>query len=429
MKAALVNAALVIASAAAGFVAVEAVYRTWLYGEAPQYFLQSIPNPETVSFFSRSLWAYDARYGYRYVRDTPVIAGTLSGGQTAGCRQLAPGDLGGLGRETSWRSGAELKIAVLGDSFTALADGGRTWPDDLEDELARRLGKRVDVINLALDGIGILQMLDVAAGEVPRLKPDLVVLAFITDDLTRARVWRTTASAGGYLRVFTTTQPEREPSLADAVDTAVIAPRATLDWCRRQPPPERTTDPLVREIEARYRLAAQLAENRLDVYDFGYSLVYDQLVHGTPFRQLDRPSKSSTNPRHALKDYARDPQLMQQLAALRASGTPLLVFHLASRSELRRNREYAFYDEAREPALVKSLAAVTHEPVLGTLGHLTTPVERLEDMGISASDDHPSKHGMAIYGRAVAEAVARRLRAPPSMAADVSGEAERRAVP
>jgi len=40
------------------------------------------------------------------------------------------------------------------------------------------LGRRVSILNFWRDGYGILQTIDLAVGEVPRWKPDLVLMNF-----------------------------------------------------------------------------------------------------------------------------------------------------------------------------------------------------------------------------------------------------------
>ena len=86
----------------------------------------------------------------------------------------------------------EYRVAVIGDSFTSNEVNTLRWPDALERELnARREwrslvgGRRTRVINLGLSGIGFVQFELLARHELPAYEPDLVVVHFLVDDMSR----------------------------------------------------------------------------------------------------------------------------------------------------------------------------------------------------------------------------------------------------
>lgn len=337
MRRVIAHISLMIVSVLASFLLLEAAYRSYLYLKDPKLFRQEAHRPRSLSFYSRTLWEFDEEFGYRYRRDSPVVTGSLLDGQVVRCSQLEPYGFGGMGTKEVWRDGAELRVLVLGDSFTTVGEGGRAWTDYLQDELTSHLGKRVDVINLGMDGIGVLQMFDVASRKVPELKPDLAIVAFITDDLTRARIWRTGMEVDGRSRVFTTARPQRNPDLRHAVDAALIGPKVTLEWCNRSPRPHRDSDPIVQDLEQRYRLAVALAGARADLYALDRSLVLERIrwrFGGCLTEDTRR------NPRHELVRFFDDERMMRNVAALRENGTPLLLFHFATRSELGSGQEY-----------------------------------------------------------------------------------------
>ena len=394
-----------VVSTVGTFVLFEAAYRYHCYRRAPSHFLQEASEPKSFGFQNRSTWDFDQDIGFKYGRHSPLVVGEIRGGQLVGCTEIGPYDFGGMGTKTNWAEGTEFKVLVLGDSFTATAHKGRTWTDYLRDELQSKSPKKVDVINLALDGIGILQFLDIAARKVPELRPDLVIFAFITDDLTRARIWRTTAEVDGRLRVFTTRQPKKDPDLRDAVDTTLISPDVTMQWCTKSPTPNRANDQVVRDLELRYRLAVELAENRLDLYGLDRSLLVDRIRYGTPFRHLVEPSKKSTNPRHELMRFSADDRAKEAARVVRESGSTVMLFHLATRSELRQQQEYLFRDEARERSLIDSLEDLMGSKVHGTRQHLTFQLDKLDAMGVSDNDDHPAEYGMLVYSKVVTEAI------------------------
>lgn len=400
----IVRLSLVFVSVLISFVLLEGGYRSYLYLKDPKLFVQEARRPRSLSFISRTLWEFDEEFGYRYRRDSPLVTGSLLDGQVVQCSQLGPNELGGMGTKTVWRDDAELRILVFGDSFTATSERGRTWTDYLQDELTSHVGKSVDVINLGMDGIGVLQMFDVASRKVPQLKPDLAIFAFITDDLTRARIWRTTIEVDGRSRVFTTTQPQRNPDLRHAVDRALIGPKVTLEWCNRSPRPHRDSDPIVRDLEQRYRLAVAIGGAREDLFALDRSLVLKRIRwrFGGCLTQHTRQ-----NPRHELVRFFDDERMLRNVALLRDTSTPLLLFHFATRTELRSGEEYRGGD-GRCRSLLASLETLTGSRVLESREHLEElPVDRIDAMAVSSTDDHPSGYGMQMYAKAVAKAVMR----------------------
>jgi lysophospholipase L1-like esterase len=404
---------LVLASTLFAIALVEAGYRSYLYVRYPEQFIHA-EQPRSVFFLSRSIWRFNRDLGFEYDLSRPALAGTVLEGRLTECHEFTSvvnqkTEANGLGPDS------DLRIAVFGDSVTAMSVDGLAWTDYLRDELERRLGKKVSVMNFGVDGIGILQMFDWASNRVPRLKPDLVIIAFITDDLTRERIWRTNAVMNGRLRVFTSTRPDEHPDPAIAVDTVVISPDSTAGWCSRVPHPDRHNDAIIRDIEHRHRLAVQLAGNRADVFAKDRSLVLERIVRGTPFRHVHSPSKASVNPRHTLVSFAQDERLKRSIVTIEQAGVPILLMHLAIRAEVRAGKEYVFhYGEDRERLLIQSLEELTQSRVAETLDHLRLPIDDVEAMGVTRMDDHPSRHGMELYSKATAEAILKRGLLVPS---------------
>lgn len=75
------------------------------------------------------------------------------------------------------------QVLILGDSFTFGddLDDAKTWPALLQAE-----HPVLNVLNMAGSGFGIDQMLITLEEEIDSYRPDLVIAAFITDDLGRA---------------------------------------------------------------------------------------------------------------------------------------------------------------------------------------------------------------------------------------------------
>lgn len=78
-----------------------------------------------------------------------------------------------------------LRIAVLGDSFEEAlqVNLGDTWQKILARKLEAELGKKVEVYNFGVSGYGTDQEWLTLREKVWKFKPDLVILAFTTNDI------------------------------------------------------------------------------------------------------------------------------------------------------------------------------------------------------------------------------------------------------
>ncbi len=79
---------------------------------------------------------------------------------------------------------AQPRILAVGDSFTAAMNVPRSavWTAVLERRLREAGWPRADVVNLGLDGTGTDVHAALLERELPRLRPDVVVLAFFGND-------------------------------------------------------------------------------------------------------------------------------------------------------------------------------------------------------------------------------------------------------
>lgn len=76
------------------------------------------------------------------------------------------------------------RVVMVGDSFVY---GRNVEPNETIDYfLSEYLGNEYEIINLAVRGYGVDQMALVAINIAPKYNPDIVIVAFIADDLRRA---------------------------------------------------------------------------------------------------------------------------------------------------------------------------------------------------------------------------------------------------
>jgi hypothetical protein len=169
MKSFLINTALVAVATLFAFMLGEAGSRYHLHQKFPDHFIQT-DIPKSVTFFTKSIWQFDRDLGYQYAFGTRAITGTIVEGRLAGCSEVNVYDHGRVPTRGK-TEGAALRVFVFGDSVTAMGVNGRSWPDYLRTELEERLRTKVEVVNFGLDGIGILQMFDIASRRVLESTP------------------------------------------------------------------------------------------------------------------------------------------------------------------------------------------------------------------------------------------------------------------
>lgn len=399
---------LVVVGLVIGAAVGEGAYRFWLYNQEPGKFQVSGDGHPPVWFFSKSRWHFSEKYGFEYGPET-VYGGSASDGTVRSCWSWPANARGNMGLIEGDYDSADLKVLVFGDSFTAQIDTspdprGVAWPDFLQRELADRLGRNVHVVNFGRDGYGILQMVDLAVDMIPQWKPDLVVFAYITDDLTRARSWRTYTTAHGSERILTTTVPEADPPLDKSSDTAIVNAKATKSWCEEAVRTQRTDDPVLAEMEASVRRAQANNEGRLSVWNMSHSFLLDRVIHSNAFHRLTTRARPSQNPRHNLAAFEADEKYARELAAIRSLEIPLVLVHLATADELALDREYVFRSE-QEESLNASLQRSFGVPARETQGAAAAPEGGFAAIKRSPEDAHPSVAGMKFYADAVASAI------------------------
>jgi lysophospholipase L1-like esterase len=403
---AVLTAALVVFGAAAGFFVSEVAYRALLYVEQPARFVQSqrdMRHP-SVWFFHASPWHYSEPFGYEYAKET-VHGGSAQDGTVRSCWTFPLNAMGNVGLVEGDYGAANRKILVFGDSFTAQPHDQLTWPHLLQRRLNADARPVTAVMNMARDGYGILQMLDLAASKIAEHKPHIAVIAFITDDLTRARSWRTAVVVDGRERILTTDEPNPRPSPERSADTAVWNSKATPAWCAQAVATQRRDDPILAEMEDVARNAMARSQHRTSLYTVRQSLLYDLVVHGTPFHTSLARATPLQNPRHAMASFEEDARFLAAAAAIKNSGSTVFLVHLATIEELRQGREYGAGE--REAGLVASLSAALGVPVIETLAHAPPLPADIASLANTPPDIHPSPAGLAFYAEMVDRALER----------------------
>ena len=400
MKWVLQQAAFYLVAAIVALLIVEIGYRTNVLLKDPR--LQLRPEKLTelppISAYTRSLWRFDPNEGFQYTDRTGTFISTVFNGRIAGCWAADPINKDGSpGISEGNYEDADFKVAVFGDSFSVFVDNRyNTWVSRLQTRLQEKLGRSVHILNFARDGSGLLQMLDVAASELPKWKPDLAIIAFNTDQMKAPRSWRVEKLIAGEPRVLTTFKQTENPDLNDrnaVYDTFILDSDINTDWCDKNKNGGEL-DHVGKNIIDKY---LRFRATRYSAFTLSRSFFWNRIVHADAFyagsKNMNVPISSD--------DIENDLKLRKDLEIIRKRGTPLLLVHLPYSIEVAAGAEFS---DKNAEKLAKSMARITGLPVHGLIEKIGL-IDRPERMNSSPDNMHPSTFGMDLYADAVSKVI------------------------
>lgn len=343
------------------------------------------------------LYDFDPDIGYRYHAGAHVHLRMYSAkDHLLHSSTLAVNNLGHLSPEPDSfeKPASEFRIVTLGDSFTSCPHSDISWPTALQDllnkdqALKRAVGRSVfKVVNLAQDGTGLVQFARVDAFEGVRYAPDLVIVNFITDDITRKFVYRNPLQmrTEGVTFGITVTSPSLPVTLQNsecvfarliAIDPAVVVEQDRLAKLKRY-----IYDESVRRLP-------------------WFSLRPSLLLRAVGGRFGVKPKIESiwdqTNPRYQPTEAIRVG--IESLEAIRSRHPKMVTLYHPTEQELL----------AREtPPLGQEFLRQSRDlRIIEMAGFLPTqPGSEEIKRWYNADDKHPSDHGAQVYAQAVYQEV------------------------
>ena len=385
-------------AAIVGFLLVEAGYRIELVRKDSRIRLWpgTVAEIPLLGVYNRSLWRFDAVEGFQYVTD-PIFITHIGNGRITGCQQIpAINKYGSPGLAEGSYEDAEIKIALFGDSFSVFPDpDNMTWVNYLQRDLQEKLGRSVFVLNQARDGTGLLQMFDVAAAKVPKLRPDLAIIAFATNNMFAPRIWRVEKVINGEPRVITTFEPTETPDFASSYETYILHPKAQGQWCEEHKNGGEL-DRVGLEIIDKY---LRFRPQRFSVFTPWHSFLWQRIVHGDAFYSKGERSFGPTTSANSME---KDGRLIAAIKTLESAGIPYILVHLPFYPEVKSGEEYSV-PAATE--IAREIGRLSGRRVHGLLDYIPRPISNPERMNHSPENLHPSTWGMQMYADAVGKIV------------------------
>jgi hypothetical protein len=351
---------------------------------------------------------YDARFGQRFRPNSRKILSLVSNGRVVWCPGVvATANEDGLGGRSTLQDAREADFVIFttGDSFSYWMRSALTVPDVVGSLLSQRTGFKVVDLNFARGAYGVLQMLTLAAEMYPIVKPDLIVIQFISDDLTRGRWWTREAVIDGRMRSQISPRPDGFDDPRITNDEDIIDTRATEEWCRRQlvaPQP----DVVVNAAVAYHRAYLRSKGIAFDPFSLTRSYAIDAVWSGLFGTPLYSQTAFSLMPRVTTSEFVADPGYHDAVQKLKKFGGPTVLVHLPNKAEVLtgrpfRGREAAAIWTQLEKDLgtsIVTLAATKNRPA-------TPPI-----IDLQPNNAHPNLDGIRFYGEYVAAVLEPRVK-------------------
>lgn len=413
----------------------EIAYRVFLSHKLARDLSQQVkPMGDKFGAYGVEPWKFNKDTGFDF-NQTPWRGISVVDNRFAGCGVAPPANrFGNVGRDDPGYERADVKIMLVGASFTMVGDrGGHLVNELVADELSRRTGKRVSILNFSRDATGILMHMDMVRAKLAALKPDLVLVGANVTQLIYQRHWRVvTAEANGFHRFYFMLDPVQkivDPDRA-VLQTTVISDGITQEWCERsngalflRDYAALGRDPLLPQLISEHeRLYQDQRRPRatVDFWRLDRSFMYSRLVHGNAFDGLDLFSGQPVYTHTALTRYSDDKGVAETAALAKARSVPMIPIHIPTLPEMRASQtgeEFGYLAHGvpaeQGASLAADFARLVGEPWVPIYKYYA-PALKADPLKLVQSDEdsHPSPLGV----HAMADALVAMLLEHPASA-------------
>ncbi len=400
----------IVALAAEIFVRAWAGYRFGLPGEgliAPG----RKTNPFVFYVADKPLYEYDDVLGFRYVPRQSWTQVAVAPEGIVERRRLASDRHGNLLPTDEDFDPRTLNILTIGDSFTCLPGNGDVyagaenaeWPYIMKVFLEQEIGAgKTRVMNFARVSNGVLQMMASAAQKAAELKPDLVIIAFLTRDMERPPRYVSPVNVAGKMRQFMHhTRGALIPDFLEAVDMAQVDARVSQELSVDQ---EAT---FLKDARANNEMFLRRLSGRMfQLKATNRSLLLDLVLARSVFTHFDREPldyKAAVRVIDATS-YDQDPRFAESLAALNATNVPVMFVHLPEVQELK-TKSFMPHSKTGEQ-LFRSFMKLLGKPVYFLSQYLDLPPEEVtRQFNRTSYDIHPSLWTKTVYADLITQLV------------------------
>ncbi|MGE4062275.1 MAG: hypothetical protein AB7E79_02810 [Rhodospirillaceae bacterium] len=367
--------------------------------------------------------------GYDLKPDTRFVRILVDNGRVVDAHTATTDRNGNVGFTDTEADENALTIAVFGDSYTSFPGNGATigelegveWPFFMKRALNKG-GLNARVLNYGRSGHGVRQMFDTAADVVDRHKVNLVIIAFIIDDLDRHRMWFEAREIGGKVRSFR--RIGKDAPFHEWAEQEIIDERVTMEWARERLE-KGDSDALLQDLVATYNhRVRRMSGVSIDLLSARRLYSWDYLFFGTPFIDRNPLSARISWQKTRLATFRDDPQFVAAVEKISASGAQLMMCHIPRKAEMKQRR--ILPSSPFHPSLAADLQALTGEGLLSLHEMFAVAPELVETQyARKPHDEHPSLWTMVHIGASVARQVMKKIARRKAVSAPSVSEAAR----
>jgi hypothetical protein len=195
-------------------------------------------------------------------------------------------------------------------------------------------------------------MFDLARAKIEELEPDLVIFAFITSDLVRARFWRTVNFVNGEKREFVMAEPSKVADLKKSVDATIVNSKITWEWCEDMLVALDKDNALLKALNEEFIQRKREYYDPVEFNSLSTSFIFNRIVYNDPYRGFI----PSLIPRLYENSYAADSRFIENVNHINQSNIPYYMIYLPTYEDLKAG-EYELGEQ--EQSLFESFQEVT----------------------------------------------------------------------
>ena len=244
------------------------------------------------------------------------------------------------------------------------------------------------ILNYARTGHGLLQMADVAADVAENIKPDIVLFAFISNDIGRYHYWHLSRKIGGVERNFRVRKPNPHASIERGIDEYLVDARVSLAWVQQRVE-KGDTDGVMADLLKRYRKLRRRSSHRaVDLFSTRRWYSWDFAFFGTPFIDADELAHRSLGHYLQLSDFEAVPTFVSAIGKIKTAGARIAIVHLPTQEELKKRT--IILRRQNERALLQSFERLAGERIAWLSTIINASKEELDLYPRMPHDVHPS---------------------------------------
>ncbi|MCA0201949.1 MAG: hypothetical protein LCH56_14145 [Proteobacteria bacterium] len=267
------------------------------------------------------------------------------------------------------------------------------------------------VMNFGRVSNGILQMMKSAAQKATELKPDLLIIAFLTRDMERPLRYVSPLNIAGTIRQYMHHERDELPDFLRAQEMGQIDARAAQELGS-----DEEVD-FLRDVRARYATVLRRLSGRMfRLRDMHRSVLLDELVTGTVFTAFDLPplDYKPTIRSIDVTSYDQNSEFQEIFDTLNACDVPVIFVHLPEAQEMK-TKTFVPHS-AVGGQLLGSFKKLIKKPVYFLSQYIDLPPEEIDKkFDHTDYDFHPSLWTKTVYADLITQLVLNECKANETM--------------